>query len=369
MFIMDKKEIFVEKAKQIHGDKYDYSKVEYKNSETKVCIICKEHGEFWQTPYKHINRHQGCPNCNPKKKKTFSDFIKLAKEKHCYKYDYSKVEETYKNITSKVCIICPEHGEFWQTPSVHIKCGCPKCVGKNITNIDFIKKSNHIHNNKYDYSNVKYTNNITKVCIICPEHGEFWQTPNEHLRGCGCPKCVGKNKSTEDWIQIAKKVHNDKYDYSKVKYITARDKVCIICPEHGEFWQKANSHLNGCGCPKCNSSKLENDIYNEFPYLEREKKFHWLKYKRNLRLDFFDNRLNIAIECQGEQHFFNRGVYKNLENNILKDKLKYELCKKNGIEIIYYFPKYFLQFDYSDFYKGKICCHTLDELRMVLNSI
>jgi hypothetical protein len=364
---MDKTLTFIKNAKNVHGDKYDYSKVEYKNCESKVCIICPEHGEFWQTPYKHINKHQGCPECNPKKKKTYADFIELAKKKHGDKYDYSKVKNTYKNITTKVCIICPEHGEFWQTPNVHIKCNCPKCVGKNVTNFDFITKSNSIHNGKYDYSKVEYINSQTKVCIICPEHGEFWQTPNEHLHGCGCPKCVGKNKSTEDWINEANKIHNNRYDYSKVEYITAREKVCIICPEHGEFWQTSNLHLNGCGCPKCNSSKLENEVYKEFPKFEREKKFDWLKYKRNLRLDFFDNELNIAIECQGEQHFLNRGIYKNLENNILKDRVKYDLCKSNNIEIIYYFPKYFLQFDYCGFYKDKLCCHNIRELKNLID--
>ena len=57
----------------------------------------------------------------------------------------------------------------------------------------FIKR----HNNKYDYSKVEYVNSSTKVCIICPEHGEFWQTPHKHLSGQGCPKCGGKKKLTQ----------------------------------------------------------------------------------------------------------------------------------------------------------------------------
>ena len=107
---------------------------------------------------------------------------------------------------------------------------------------EFIEKAKRIHGDKYDYSKVKYVNNRTKVCIICPEHGEFWQRPTSHLKGCICYRCSQKAKakkqkksSTNEFIEKAKKIHGDKYDYSKVEYINAKTKVCIICPEHGEF--------------------------------------------------------------------------------------------------------------------------------------
>ena len=366
---MDRYLNFIKKCKNIHGDRYDYSKVIYKNCDTKVCIICPEHGEFWQTPYHHVNRHQGCPKCNPKKKIITIDFINKSKKIHGDKYDYSKVNNEYKNITTKVCIICPEHGEFWQQPNVHLLgCGCPKCVNKNITTVDFINKSKQIHGDKYDYSKVEYIDSITKVCIICPEHGEFWQTPNTHLNGSGCPKCVGKNKSTEEWISESKKIHDKIYDYSKSIYNGARIKVCIICPEHGEFWQTPNTHLNGSGCPKCNISKLEKDIYNTFPFFEREKTFDWLKDKRKMRLDFYSKDLNLALECQGEQHFINRGVYRNLENNIRHDKLKYELCIKHNIKLIYYFPRFFNIYN-NEFYKDKLCFHNLEDIKRYIHEL
>ena len=121
----------------------------------------------------------------------------------------------------------------------------------------FIQRANAIHNNKYDYSKVNYKDCNTKVCIICPEHGEFWQTPKQHLKGYGCKKCASalsssKRSSTkEDFIERAKLVHGDKYDYSKVEYVNNSTPVCIICPTHGEFYQSPKSHLNGSGCPKC----------------------------------------------------------------------------------------------------------------------
>ena len=106
------------------------------------------------------------------------------------------------------------------------------------------------------------------MCIICPEHGEFWQTPNKHIsRKQGCPKCgdikngFNKRLGNDKFIERARKVHGDKYDYSKVEYIDYDTKVCIICPIHGEFWQTPQVHLlSKCGCSYCNESHLERDV-------------------------------------------------------------------------------------------------------------
>ena len=188
----------IQTFKKIHGDKYDYSKVQYVGSHTKVCIICPEHGEFWQRPNTHLNGC-GCPECKKKSiccalTKTQGQFIDEAHQVHGNKYDYSKVE--YKNTETKVCIICPEHGEFWQTPHKHLSGqGCKKCGNKKKGNSlrdtkeQFILKARQVHGNKYDYSKIKYVNAITKVCISCPKHGEFWQTPAQHLCGDGCKEC------------------------------------------------------------------------------------------------------------------------------------------------------------------------------------
>lgn len=200
-------EEFIEKARNVHADKYDYSKVEYVNSQTKVCIICPEHGEFWQTPNKHLQGHN-CPKCaqlERNAKKTFKqiEFENRARSIHGMKYIYNA---DYKNITTKIKIICPIHGEFWQMPQKHLKGqGCPKCaIEKNkesqkLTHEDFINKAKLIHNDKYDYKKSTYDGYKTKLCIICPEHGEFWQSPDSHLSGHGCPKCgnqisVGENE-------------------------------------------------------------------------------------------------------------------------------------------------------------------------------
>ena len=310
-------EIFIERAKKIHGDKFDYSKVNYVNSSTKVCIICPKHGEFWQNPASHLSG-RGCPKCANKKKGSYhisstKEFIEKAKKIYGNRFDYSKVN--YVNSKTKVCIVCPIHGEFWQTPGSHLSGrGCNLC-SKPVHDTDsFVIEAKKIHGEKYDYSKVEYVNSNTPVCIICPEHGEFYIRPNGHLTGRGCPICryikssSAVRKTKEQFIEDAKKVHGDKYDYSKVSYTNNHTEVCIICPTHGEFWQKPLKHLSGHGCPKCNESKLETMVRvmleeNNIDYIQEcdYETFKWLKKQR---LDFYLPKYNVAIECQGEQHYF-----------------------------------------------------------------
>ena len=154
---------------------------------------------------------------------------------HGNKYDYS--ETVYSAAAKIVKIICPLHGEFYMTANNHLRGqGCPKCAGNiKLTTEEFINKAKDVHGDKYDYSKVEYINRRTEVCIICPECGEFQQTPHSHLAGNGCPKCKGWVFNTEDFIDKAKKVHSDKYDYSEVVYTKSCEKVKIICSTHGEF--------------------------------------------------------------------------------------------------------------------------------------
>ena len=252
-------EEFIAKAKAVHGDKYDYSKVEYVDSTTKVCIGCKKHGDFWQKPNIHL-QGKGCFKCGREKiatssRKSLEQFLQDAKRIHGDRYNYSKVELV--NYQTKVIIICPVHGEFTQSPTLHLQgSGCPKCGNEReslrMTTEGFIQKAKQIHGDRYDYSKVEYVGNKAKVCIICKEHGEFWQEARMHLSGCGCPICAGRKKMrTYDFIKKARSVHGDRYDYSKAEYKGNTEKVCIICPEHGEFLQQASNHLKGAGCPKC----------------------------------------------------------------------------------------------------------------------
>ena len=279
------------------------------------------------------------------KKLTTEEFIKRAREVHGDKYDYSKVE--YKTTRDKITIICPIHGEFEQSPNNHLRGrGCPKCAN-NIkkTSEEFIERANKVHGCKYDYSYVEYINNKKPVKIMCPIHGEFYQKPEKHLTGQGCPYCNGTYKKTlEEFEKEAGQIHNHAYDYSKVEYVNNYTKVCIICPKHGEFYQTPHNHLtNRHGCPFCKRSKLEMEVEkllrdNGIGYIG-QMKFGWLGSKS---LDFYIPSLNIAIECQGRQHFEpvkafgGEDEYKRI---VERDREKYNLCKKNGVKLLYYSHK------------------------------
>lgn len=128
------------------------------------------------------------------------------------------------------------------------------------TTSEFIEKAIAKHGNLYDYSLSEYKGIRNKLAIICSKHGVFYQVPNSHLRGVGCPKCGLEHRSiTRTWtlqqfIDKANKVHDFKYDYSKSVYKNSMKKILIICPIHGEFYQKVNTHFNGAGCAICNSN-------------------------------------------------------------------------------------------------------------------
>jgi very-short-patch-repair endonuclease len=341
-------EEFINKAKKIHGDKYDYLKVDYKNVCEKVIIICNKHGDFEQSPNAHLSNESGCIKCGHN---MFifnnEDFKNEAIKIHGDKYDYSKIN--YTKMNEKVIIICKEHCEFEQTPSNHIthKQGCQKCANNYLSTIsEFVTKSKKIHGDKYDYLNVNYINNHTKVIIICKEHGEFEQTPSNHLSGYGCKDCgietMKTKQSTEldDFIKNANIKHNNKYDYQKINYINARTKIIIICKEHCEFKQQPDSHLRGCGCPYC-QNKTEFILYEyiqQFNYtIIRQFKKDWCKNNNTnkyLPFDFCIEEYKIIIELDGRQHFEQVSNWSSPEEQFDNDKYKEKCANDNGYFII-----------------------------------
>lgn len=188
-------EDFISRAKQVHGDFYDYSTCKYINANEKVLIHCRLHGDFSQLPFNHL-KGQRCPVCgNNAKKNSLEQFIEKANQVHSGKYSYDKA--VYVNTTTPILIKCDVHGYFYQTPDHHTngKCGCPQCYLENkvLDTKSFIERASIIHNNTYDYSNVVYTTTNVKVSIRCKEHGEFLQEPRNHLKGKGCPRCGHQN--------------------------------------------------------------------------------------------------------------------------------------------------------------------------------
>lgn len=272
---------------------------------------------------------------------TTEEFIIRAKVAHGDRYDYSFVD--YKNSQTKVKIICPEHGKFEQRPNDHIQGkGCIMCAGiKKKTKGEFVKEAHKIHKNKFDYSLVRYKNNRKKVKIICPEHGEFEQRPSDHINGFGCAECGRVKKlTTNEFIKRAKERHSN-YDYSLVEYKNMHTKVKIICKKHGEFEQTPHNHLKFAGCPKCNKSKGEKIISwfldkKNINY-EEQKKFDGCKNKSHLLFDFYLPDYNLCIEFQGIQHY-KANEHMNGHIGLKKDKnmiiLKGIFAKKTTLNLL-----------------------------------
>jgi len=322
-------EEFIIKAKKVHDiDWYIYSKTIYINARIPIIIICPDHGEFTPTPDNFINKKSGCPKCGhikTSKKQTSNSltFILKAQEVHVRDwYDYSKT--IYTNAKIPIIIICPLHGEFYQTPDQHInrKSGCSKCSGTYIQSKDeFIIKAREVHGYWYGYSLVDYkTNNLDKVIITCPLHGEFLQLPYTHVnQKCGCPKCSGTyNPTTEEFIIKAKKVHgSDWYVYSKTIYVNAKTPIIIICPDHGEFTLTPDLHINRCiGCSKCNlygASKISFDwlSYQELSSIIEHKKNNreYTIPSTKYRADGFCKETNTIYEFNGDYWHGNPKLY------------------------------------------------------------
>ena len=262
----------IKKANKIHSNKYDYSKFIYKNSNTKSIIICPIHGEFKMSMSNHIHKSkpQGCKFCN--KNYTKEDFIKKSSIIHNNKYDYSLIPENIKS-NIKISIICPIHGNFTIKPYRHMKeqKGCPFCSksGRPINN----KLSSNLQNYKYEIlSNLENIKTSSYVQCLCSKHGEFRIKVAHILENRSCPSC---SKNTfESFIEKANLIHNNKYTYinsDRKTYVT------VICPIHGRFEQKRQSHLNAKEpCKLCRIN-----ICNKYN-IDRVDKTHNFKYNLNL---------------------------------------------------------------------------------------
>ena len=239
-------EEFIQKAKSVHGDRYDYSKVKYVNNQTKVCIVCKEHGEFWQVPYTHLNGH-GCSKCAYKvvrKRHIYSQEEIIGKIQSLFGERYSFEKVIYKSMKVPIILVCHEkdengveHGEFSMRPvnifSSHQE--CPKCSQESRIRLQrkpvekFIEEAAKVHGGLYEYYKVNYINTSTKVCIVCPIHGDFWQTPSNHLNGKGCPYCSGNAKK---WNKETCEQEAHKYEYF-FDFRTKSAGACNVAQRYG----------------------------------------------------------------------------------------------------------------------------------------
>lgn len=264
-----KKEDFILRALEKHGDKYDYSLLpdEFKSTD-KVKLVCSQHGEFSIEANSHLSRGSGCNKCGnllKNRDRLLASELKFFSESsivHNGKYDYSK--SIFVTSKTPLTIICPIHSEFKQSPYAHLSGqGCKKCadiqngLNSRLTTDKFITKSIEVHGNVYDYSDVNYVTQKSLINIGCKSHGVFLMRAINHLNGQGCPTCgiekaaIHSRLSLTGFIEKSIKVHGLKYDYKFSNYIKQDIPVKIVCPEHQEFYQKPLHHMQGSGCPSC----------------------------------------------------------------------------------------------------------------------
>jgi len=282
------------------------------------------------------------------KRRTTKEFILEAIIVHGNNYDYSLVN--YKNSQSKVKIICPIHGVFEQNSNSHLQGStCKKCSdlikGKKcrLTTEQFIEKAKKIHGDRYDYSLVKYDNVQIKVKIICKKHGVFEQKPRKHLcEKQGCLKCRIDNTRCPNFIEQSIKLFGDKFNYDDVDYINTDTKVKIWCNEHNQYFLKSPyKHLKGSGCHKCRMSKgelkIENYLKENNIQFETEKKFLDCKNIKPLPFDFYLPEKNVLIEYDGNLHFKINEYFGGVDGFIKRvknDLIKTTYCLDNDIILL-----------------------------------
>lgn len=341
---------YIDKVNFIHNNKYEYSKTIYTGNKNKLIITCKEHGDFEQNASSHYKC--GCPKCylatkGINKKLNINDLLGRFKNKHGDKYDYSKVE--YIKKQSKVIITCKKHNEeFLQTPEKHLDSktgGCPKCnnIGKgNLTLKSFLDKVYNIHKDKYDYSLTEIINCKEKIKIICKEHGEFTQTPNKHLSGVGCSKCSKNYRwNPIELEEIFRNKYGNKYEYDFSNFKNCRSKIKVKCNIHSYF-EISIDNLRNYGCTLCNKGskgeeKISSILENKNIKYLNQKSFEGCKYINKLSFDFYLPEYNTCIEYDGKQHFESIeyfGGELSLEKQKIKDSIKDSFCLNNNIKLI-----------------------------------
>lgn len=322
------KQEFVDRARLIHGNKYEYSG-EYLGSSVKMEIVCNIHGSYMQVPYSHLSG-SGCYQCSIfnrglKRKKTHQQFVDEANAIHNYRYQY--IGE-YMGALSTQEFLCKIHGSFFQTPSDHLNSnGCAKCshssggLKRKKTQQQFIDQCSLVHGNKYTYPDlyVGVKNILLIICNTC--NLNFYQTPDNHLQGSGCPNCANvfnattKRKSIPKLIEGAIKVHGNKYDYSEVNalnYINKDTKIPIKCNDcNSLFYQTPGNHINnGNGCRVCHI-KIQTGSTKSF--IEKAINVHGNDKYDYSNVEYTLCRNKVKIICNSCTKIFSQNPFNHLQ--------------------------------------------------------
>jgi len=279
-----------------------------------------------------------------RRRKTHEQYMIDVIEVHGDRYGLSKVK--YTCAGEKIEVICYIHGSFFPLANSFLSgSGCRKCEAESrrLSLEEFEEKAKEVHGDRYGLSKLIYTGTQEKIEVICRIHGSFFPIAENFLRGHGCKKCSDdvKKSSTKEFKEKARKEHGDRYGLSKVKYVTAKKKIEVICYIHGSFFPKAGHFLSGTGCPQCNLSKGEEKIRKILKareiIFEVQKSFEKCKSKCFLFFDFYLPDYNLLIEYDGKQHFKAIAFFggeKQFKIRQRRDKIKNEFAVKEDIHLL-----------------------------------
>lgn len=302
------------------GSKYDLSKVEYLGNKVPVTIICPEHGEFSRAPKNMVNSNTACLECAGGRMSRNSVETAL-REMWGDRWDFSGT--VFTTASGYFSAVCPEHGEFRQLTSKALSgtVGCDICSGRRIDLNSFLSSSANLWGDRWDYSLVEFHDVRTEVTIICPSHGKFKQKPSLHLRGnVGCSRCSRQGMSSEEFVAEAKEVWGERWDFSKVEYQGAFQKVTVSCPLHGDFEQLPYYLLGGAvGCRKCSIPTRTIDEVMEKSILVWGDRWDFSKSS-----DLSNSKTPFTITCP--EH----GEFKQSPDNLLKGYLGCYRCHDFG---------------------------------------
>lgn len=300
---VDKDSYITNQFIKIHGDWYDYSKVQYKTTRTKITIGCPLHGDFEQVPNARLSGH-GCPKCGREGKgKSTSDLIDELENK--VKDKNYNIISTYKG-SDKTILIENKYGICKTYAGNLLKGVIPGIETAVYPTLYWIQKAIEVHGHRYDYSNTHYINSSSYLKITCKKHGIFKQVANSHLTGAGCPKCAVEDncknnivKYKKEFVEKSNIVHFFKYTYEFSIYLNAKTKLIITCPNHGNFKQTPDNHLSGKGCSKCAYEKTSNRN-KENPVGWNYNKWQ----KAGQRSERFDSFKVYIIRCWNDEEEF-----------------------------------------------------------------
>lgn len=369
------KEKFINQSRELYGDLFDYSEVEYVNGHTEVCLIChrinpkngEEYGRIYQTPVshlKHLPRILSNEETSKRQRSNTEEFIKKLNKKYPGKFDTSKVE--YKTNRTPIILIShdidpiteKEYGEFTVTPSKALS-GQDHPTKSNIllhTRDELIQYFTRIHKNT-TYEHFEHPSSEKYRIMTCTIHGDYKQTIRHHADGEGCPICGGRLKGdTERFKNEFVKVYEDLYDISNAEYVDAHTKIGIPCPKHGIQYRTPGQWLKGGGCPKCKATmgeiEIENALKKNKILFYSQHRFDWLRTKkgRQQSIDVFIPEYNIAVEIQGGQHFREIEKYGGAEGLKIvseRDENKRRLLKEHNINLVYFTKEYTITEEYT----------------------